>query len=56
MHIFDMVSVIPNYIKPFMAPVGKTPSELEGIMVEGDNKWITLNQNATKKIHVKIVF
>jgi hypothetical protein len=27
---------------------GKTPSEVGGIKVEGDNKWITLIQNASK--------
>ncbi len=28
---------------------GKTPSEVAGIKVEGDNKWITLIQNASRK-------
>jgi hypothetical protein len=28
---------------------GKTPSEACGITIGGDNKWITLIQNATKK-------
>ena len=28
---------------------GKTPSEVAGIKIEGDNKWITLIQNATAK-------
>jgi hypothetical protein len=27
---------------------GKTPAEACGIKVEGDNKWLTLIQNATK--------
>jgi len=31
---------------------GKTPSEVAGIKVEGDNKWMTLIQNATKQINV----
>ncbi len=35
-----------NYIRPHMGLDGKTPSEVAGIMVEGDNKWITLIQNA----------
>lgn len=35
-----------NYIRPHMGLDGKTPSEIAGIRVEGDNKWITLIQNA----------
>lgn len=37
-----------NYIRPHMSLDGKTPSEVAGIKVEGDNKWITLIQNASK--------
>jgi hypothetical protein len=32
-----------------MSLEGTKPSEVAGIKVEGDNKWITLIQNATKK-------
>lgn len=38
-----------NYIRPHMGLDGKTPSEVAGIKIEGDNKWITLIQNASKK-------
>ena len=38
-----------NYIRPHMALDGMTPSEKCGIEVKGDNKWITLIQNASKK-------
>jgi hypothetical protein len=38
--------IFHNYIRPHMALEGKTPSEVAGIKVEGDNKWITLIQNA----------
>jgi len=31
-----------------MALDGKTPSDMAGIKIEGDNKWITLIQNASK--------
>jgi hypothetical protein len=31
-----------------MALEGKTPSEVAGIRVEGENKWLTLIQNASK--------
>ncbi len=38
-----------NYVRPHMALNGKTPSEACGIKVEGENKWITLIQNASVK-------
>ncbi len=38
-----------NFVRPHMALDGKTPAEACGIKVEGDNKWITLIQNASKK-------
>lgn len=34
---------------------GKTPSEVAGIKVEGDNKWITLIQNASKNNHCQML-
>lgn len=37
-----------NYIRPHMGLNGKTPSEACGMKIEGDNKWITLIQNASK--------
>lgn len=38
-----------NYVRPHEGLNGKTPAEACGIKVEGDNKWITLIQNASKK-------
>ena len=35
-----------NYIRPHSALDGKTPSEACGIEINGDNKWLTLIQNA----------
>jgi hypothetical protein len=32
-----------------MALKGKTPSEVAGVKVEGEDKWLTLIQNASKK-------
>jgi hypothetical protein len=32
-----------------MAIGGKTPPELAGIEIKGENKWITLIQNAAKR-------
>jgi transposase-like protein len=37
-----------NYIRPHEALNGKTPSEACGITIEGQNKWVTLIQNASK--------
>ena len=38
-----------NYIRPHSALNGQTPSEACGMEIKGDNKWITLIQNASKK-------
>jgi len=38
-----------NYIRPHSALNGMTPSEKCGMEIKGDNKWITLIQNASKK-------
>ena len=38
-----------NYIRPHEALDGKTPSEACGIKIEGQNKWKTIIQNASKK-------
>jgi len=38
-----------NYLRPHMGLNGKTPSEMCGITIEGDNKWMTLIQNASRR-------
>jgi len=38
-----------NYIRSHMSLDNKTPSEMAGIKVEGDNKWVTLIQNASRR-------
>lgn len=38
-----------NYFRPHEALNGKTPSEACGITIEGQNKWKTLIQNASKQ-------
>jgi hypothetical protein len=35
-----------NFIRPHMGLNGRTPAEAAGIKVEGQNKWLTLIQNA----------
>lgn len=37
-----------NYIRPHMGLEGKTPADKAGIKIEGENKWITIIQNASK--------
>jgi hypothetical protein len=38
-----------NYIREHQALENKTPAEVSGIKIEGENKWITMIQNASKK-------
>jgi putative transposase len=37
-----------NYIRPHESLDGKTTAEAAGIQIEGNNKWLTLIQNASK--------
>jgi len=41
--------IFHNYIREHEGLKGKTPAEACGITVEGENKWITLIQNASKQ-------
>jgi hypothetical protein len=47
--ILTGMQIYHNYVRPHMALKGKTPSEAAGIIIEGENKWLTLIQNASKK-------
>ncbi len=38
-----------NFIRPHEALKGRTPADLAGIKVKGENKWLTIIQNASKK-------
>jgi transposase-like protein len=38
-----------NYIRPHMALDGQTPAERAGIKVNGENKWLTIIQNASRQ-------
>jgi hypothetical protein len=42
------IGEVTNYIRPNEGLGGRTPSEMAGIKVEGENKWITLIQNSAK--------
>jgi hypothetical protein len=37
-----------NYIRPHEGLNGKTPAEATGIRIEGENKWMTIIQNASR--------
>ena len=47
--VFDGYQMYHNYLRPHMSLEGKTPSEACGIEIKGDNKWITLIQNASSR-------
>jgi len=47
--ILDGYQIFHNHMRPHMALGGKTPAEACGIEVKGENKWITLIQNASRK-------
>jgi len=40
--------IFHNHIRPHQGLNGKTPAELCGIVVKGENKWLTLIQNASR--------
>jgi transposase-like protein len=46
--ILTGMQIYHNFIRPHMALQGATPAEKAGIKVEGENKWLTLIQNAAK--------
>jgi hypothetical protein len=46
--ILTGMQIYHNYVRPHEALNGKTPSEVAGITVKGENKWLTSIQNATQ--------
>jgi hypothetical protein len=44
--ILTGAQIFHNYIRPHEALKGRTPAEVAGIEIQGDNKWLTLIQNA----------
>ncbi|MDE1872617.1 MAG: hypothetical protein KGH99_03965 [Thaumarchaeota archaeon] len=46
--MFDGYQMYHNFIRPHVGLDGKTPAEKRGIEIKGNNKWITLIQNAKK--------
>lgn len=47
--ILKGMEIYHNFVRSHMALNGKTPAEAAGIEVKGDNKWLTLIQNASRK-------
>lgn len=47
--IFDGYQIYHNYIRPHMSLKGQTPADKAGILIKGNNKWLTLIQNAVKE-------
>jgi hypothetical protein len=45
--ILNGMQIYHNFVRPHEALKGKTPAEVAGIKVEGENKWLTLIQNAS---------
>jgi transposase-like protein len=50
--ILSGYQIYHNYIRPHEALQGKTPSERAGIEVKGNDKWLTLIQNAARQTKV----
>ena len=46
--ILKGMQVYHNFIKPHEGLQGRTPAEACGIVVNGENKWMTLIQNAAQ--------
>jgi transposase InsO family protein len=47
--ILDGYQIFHNYLRGHEALNGRTPAEACGIEVQGENKWLTLIQNASRK-------
>jgi hypothetical protein len=47
--IISGMQIFHNYIRPHMGLDGQTPAEAAGIQVEGQDKWLTIIQNARRK-------
>ena len=42
------IKLYHNYVRPHMALHGKTPADMCGIEINGNNKWKTIIQNASR--------
>ena len=48
--ILASMQIFHNYVGPHMALNGQTPADKAGIKVKRENKWMTLIQNASRKM------
>ena len=48
--ILSGMRIYHNFVKPHMALDGITPAEAAGIKIKGDNKWMTMIQNAKANV------
>lgn len=53
--ILTGMQIYHNYVRPHEALNGRTPSEAAGITVKGENKWLTIIQNARKIQNLKAI-
>ena len=47
--ILSGMRIYHNFVKPHGSLGGQTPAEAAGIKVNGENKWLTIIQNASKE-------
>lgn len=47
--VLSSYEIYHNYFRPHEALKGKTPAEMCGTKIEGDNKWKTLIENASRE-------
>ena len=47
---FEGYRLFHNYIRKHEALMGKTSAEKCGIRIDGDNKWLTITQNAIREL------
>jgi putative transposase len=49
--ILSGYQIFHNYVRPLEALAGKTPAEKCGITIGGENKWITIIENAVNSLN-----
>ena len=53
--ILKRIQIYHNFIRPHESLKGKTPADLAGIRVGGENKWPTMIQDVSLERHPTIV-
>jgi hypothetical protein len=51
--VIEGMQIFHNFIRPHMGLNGDTPADRAGIKVAGENKWLTLIQNASKNRYIR---